>query len=48
MLWWPGNAATENNGRLVLSVFDAIKNAFLTAGTVALAVLDQKRTISGV
>jgi len=29
------------------AVFDAIKNAFLSAGTVALAVLDQKATISG-
>jgi len=36
MVWRPGDA-----------VFDAIKNAFLSAGTVALAVLDQKATISG-
>ena len=36
MVWRPGDA-----------VFDAIKNAFLTAGTVALAVLDQKREVSG-
>ena len=47
MLWGPGNTVTENNGRLMLSVFDAIKNTFLPAGMVALAVLDQKRTISG-
>jgi len=36
MVWRPGDA-----------VFDAIKAAFLSAGTVALAVLDQKATISG-
>jgi hypothetical protein len=36
MVWRPGDA-----------VFDAIKSAFLSAGTVALAVLDQKATISG-
>jgi len=36
MVWKPGDA-----------VFDAIKAAFLTAGTVALAVLDQKRTVTG-
>jgi hypothetical protein len=36
MVWRPGDA-----------VFDAIKAAFLSAGTVALAVLDQKRTITG-
>jgi len=36
MVWRPGDA-----------VFDAIKTAFLTAGTVALAVLDQKVGISG-
>ena len=35
-VWRPGDA-----------VFDAIKNAFLTAGTVALAVLDPKREVSG-
>jgi len=28
-------------------VFTAIKNAFLTAGTVALAILDQLRTVTG-
>ena len=36
MVWRPGDA-----------VFDAIKAAFLSAGTVALAVLDQKRTVIG-
>jgi hypothetical protein len=36
MVWKPGDA-----------VFDAIKTAFLTSGTVALAVLDQKVGISG-
>ena len=36
MVWRPGDA-----------VFDAIKTAFLTAATVALAVLDQKKTVSG-
>ena len=36
MVWRPGD-----------TVFDAVKSAFLTAGTVALAVLDQKRTITG-
>lgn len=36
MVWRPGDP-----------VFDAIKSAFLTSGTVALAVLDQKRTIAG-
>ena len=36
MVWRPGD-----------TVFDAIKAAFLSAGTVALAVLDQKRTVSG-
>ena len=36
MIWKPGDA-----------VFDAIKTAFLTAGTVALAVLDQLATVSG-
>ena len=36
MVWKPGDA-----------VFDAIKTAFLTSGTVALAVLDQKVGITG-
>jgi len=36
MVWKPGD-----------SVFEAIKNAFLTSGTVAMAVLDQKVTIAG-
>ena len=36
MVWKPGDA-----------VFEAIKSAFLTAGAVALAVLDQKRTVTG-
>ena len=36
MVWRPGD-----------TVFDAIKAAFLAAGTVALAVLDQKATVSG-
>ncbi len=36
MVWKPGDA-----------VFDAIKSAFLTAATVALAVLDQKSSVSG-
>jgi len=36
MLWKPGDA-----------VFEAIKTAFLTAGSVALAVLDQKVTVDG-
>ena len=36
MLWKPGD-----------TVFEAIKTAFLTAGTVALAVLDQKVGITG-
>ena len=36
MVWRPGD-----------SVFEAIKTAFLTAGTVALAVLDQKSSIAG-
>ena len=36
MVWKPGD-----------TVFEAIKNAFLTAGTVALAVLDQKVGITG-
>ncbi|MDD4061989.1 MAG: phage tail tube protein [Kiritimatiellae bacterium] len=36
MVWKPGDA-----------VFDAIKTAFLSAGTVALAVLDQLATVSG-
>ena len=36
MLWKPGDA-----------VFEAIKTAFLTAGSVALVPLDQKRTIDG-
>ena len=36
MVWRPGD-----------TVFDAIKTAFLSAGTVALAVLDQKRTVIG-
>ena len=36
MVWRPGDA-----------VFDAIKTAFLTAATVALAVLDQKVAVSG-
>ena len=36
MVWKPGDA-----------VFEAIKTAFLTAGTVALPVLDQKRDITG-
>jgi len=36
MVWRPGD-----------TVFEAIKTAFLTAGTVALAVLDQKRTVVG-
>ena len=36
MVWRPGD-----------TVFDAIKSAFLAAGTVALAVLDQKVAVSG-
>jgi len=36
MVWKPGD-----------TVFEAIKNAFLTSGTVAMAVLDQKVTIAG-
>ncbi len=36
MVWRPGD-----------EVFDAIKTAFLTAGTVALAVLDQKVDVAG-
>ena len=36
MVWKPGDA-----------VFEAVKTAFLTAGTVALAVLDQKRGVTG-
>ncbi len=36
MVWKPGD-----------SVFDAIKSAFLSAETVALAVLDQKVAVSG-
>jgi len=36
MVWKPGDA-----------VFEAIKTAFLTAGSVALAVLDQKVSVSG-
>ena len=36
MVWRPGD-----------TVFDAIKTAFLAAGTVTLAVLDQKATVSG-
>jgi len=36
MVWKPGD-----------TVFEAIKTAFLTAGTVALAVLDQKVAITG-
>ena len=36
MVWRPGD-----------TVFDAIKTAFLTAATVALAVLDQKVAVSG-
>jgi len=36
MVWRPGDA-----------VFEAIKTAFLAAGTVALAILDQKRTVTG-
>jgi len=36
MIWRPGDPR-----------FEAIKNAYLTSGTVALAVLDQKRTIAG-
>ena len=36
MVWRPGD-----------TVFDAIKAAFLAAGTVALAVLDQKVAVSG-
>ena len=36
MVWRPGDA-----------VFDAIKAAFLSAGNVALAVLDQKVSVSG-
>ncbi len=36
MVWKPGD-----------TVFDAIKTAFLTAGTVALAVLDQLATVAG-
>ena len=36
MVWKPGD-----------TVFEAIKNAFLTAATVALAVLDQKSSVSG-
>ena len=35
-VWKPGDA-----------VFEAIKSAFLAAGTVALAVLDQKRDVAG-
>ena len=36
MVWRPGDA-----------VFEAIKTAFLSAGSVALAILDQKRTVTG-
>jgi len=36
MVWKPGDA-----------VFEAIKTAFLTSGTVALAILDQKRDVTG-
>lgn len=36
MVWKPGDA-----------VFDAIKTAFLSAGTVALAVLDQLASVAG-
>jgi len=36
MVWRPGDP-----------VFEAIKTAFLNSGSVALAVLDQKRTVSG-
>jgi hypothetical protein len=36
MVWKPGD-----------TVFDAIKTAFLSAGTVALAVLDQLASVSG-
>jgi hypothetical protein len=36
MVWRPGDA-----------VFDAVKSAFLTAGTVALAALDQKVAVTG-
>ena len=36
MVWRPGD-----------TVFDAVKTAFLTAATVALAVLDQKVAVSG-
>ena len=36
MVWKPGD-----------TVFEAIKSAFLTAATVALAVLDQKSSVSG-
>ena len=36
MVWKPGDA-----------VFDAVKTAYLTSGTVALAVLDQKVAVSG-
>jgi len=36
MVWKPGDP-----------VFEAIKTAFLTAGTVAMVVLDQKRTVAG-
>lgn len=36
MVWRPGDA-----------VFEAIKTAFLTAATVALAILDQKVTVTG-
>lgn len=36
MVWRPGD-----------SVFDEIKAAFLAAGTVSLAILDQKRSVTG-
>ena len=36
MLWKPGDA-----------IFEAIKNAFLSAGTVELAALDQARDVTG-
>jgi hypothetical protein len=36
MVWRPGD-----------TVFEAIKTAFLSAGTVALAVLDQKVAVTG-
>ena len=44
----PARSGSRSDPRsCVTAGSDAIKTAFLTAGTVATAVLDQKRTISG-